>query len=57
MIFALRVKGKKLVIFVPMTRMIVSAIIILTAIIFLSSCAAPKYGCPSNTMGAGKFRG
>jgi hypothetical protein len=40
-----------------MKRMIVTAIIILTAIVFLSSCAAPKYGCPGNPMSSGKFRG
>ncbi|MEN9525810.1 MAG: hypothetical protein RLZZ256_1194 [Bacteroidota bacterium] len=40
-----------------MTRLIAAAIILLTAIVFLSACAAPKYGCPSNPMGNSKFRG
>jgi hypothetical protein len=40
-----------------MTRLIAAAIIFLTAIVFLSACTAPKYGCPSNPMGNSKFRG
>ncbi|MFM7672000.1 MAG: hypothetical protein ACKO6Q_05330 [Bacteroidota bacterium] len=40
-----------------MTRLLSFSILLLATIVLLGSCAAPKYGCPANTMGNGKFRG
>jgi hypothetical protein len=40
-----------------MKNKILTALAILMVIVFLSSCASQKYGCPGNPQASSKFRG